>query len=240
MTSNAPSQGPSPLKSSAPYKRSFRNYLLDSKFQLKYTSFLVLIAVLISGVLGAFLYRTSREVVAESEKVVDESRKVSDVVRMTIREDPVYGSNAELAGSFNAASVDSDKVMLAHQDSLVHQQQVMLWALVGALALLVVLIGMLGIYFTHKVAGPIFKMKKLLRQVADGKLSFRGRLRRGDELQDFFDEFAHMVESLRARQQGEVDQLSAAMDLARAAGASPVSIEKVATVRDEMQRALQD
>ena len=39
----------------------------------------------------------------------------------------------------------------------------MLYALVGGLTVLVVLIGLLGIYFTHKVAGPIYKMKMLLK-----------------------------------------------------------------------------
>ena len=45
------------------YKRSARNYLLDSRFQLKYSGFLVLVAVVISGVMGAVLYETTQAVV---------------------------------------------------------------------------------------------------------------------------------------------------------------------------------
>jgi geranylgeranyl reductase len=54
-----------------------------------------------------------------------------------------------------------------------------------------------GIVFTHKVAGPIFKMKRLLRQVGAGKLVLRERLRKGDELQHFFEVFEEMVAELR-------------------------------------------
>ena len=58
---------------------------------------------------------------------------------------------------------------------------------------MVVLIGLLGIYFTHKVAGPVYKMKRLLKQVGQGNLRVEARLRKGDELQDFFDTFTQMV-----------------------------------------------
>ena len=105
--------------------------------------------------------------------------------------------------------------------------------------LLVVLIALLGIYFTHKVVGPIYKMKMLLRQVGDGKLNFQGKLRKGDELQDFFEVFAAMVEKLKARQTSEVEELEAAMKEAQATGASDAAIAKIAKVRDEMRAALE-
>jgi nitrogen fixation/metabolism regulation signal transduction histidine kinase len=114
----------------------------------------------------------------------------------------------------------------------------MLYVLVSALAVMVFLIGVLGIYFTHKVAGPVYKMKLLLKEVADGKLRVAARLRKGDELQEFFDVFAHMVDSLRQRQVEEVERLDAAIETARKTGASEEAIAKVLVVRDEMKRAL--
>ncbi len=225
--------------SSTPYKRSVKNYLIDSRFQLKYTSFIVLVALVISGIMGGFLYRTSREVVSESQRVVEESKKVSDVVKMTIKDDPIYSQNPELAASFTQASAESDRQIEEQGRVLVRQQATMLYSLVGGLALMVVLIGLLGIYFTHKVAGPIYKMKMLLRQVGEGKLLFQGSLRKGDELHDFFDAFATMVDKLRARQQEEVNQLDAALRIASGnPAATQESIAKVETVRDAMKRAL--
>jgi nitrogen fixation/metabolism regulation signal transduction histidine kinase len=100
------------------------------------------------------------------------------------------------------------------------------------------LIGVLGIYFTHKVVGPIYKMKLLLKQVGDGKLNFYGKLRKGDELQDFFIVFEAMVEKLKERQRREVAELEAAMDAAKISGASDDAIDKIRVVRDEMKAAL--
>ena len=233
-TSNFPSATTPP-----PYKRSVKNYLIDSRFQLKYTGFIVGVALVISGVMGAFLYTTSRTVISESQRVVEESKKVSDVVKMTIKDDAIYSQNPELAASFAQASAESDRQIEEQGRTLVRQQKTMIYSLVGGLLMMVVLIGLLGIYFTHKVAGPIYKMKMLLRQVGDGKLVFHGSLRKGDELKDFFDAFATMVDKLRARQQKEVDQLDAALRIASGnAGATQESIAKVEVVRDEMKRAL--
>jgi nitrogen fixation/metabolism regulation signal transduction histidine kinase len=250
MSTSAPAAA---AQKGPPYKRSVKNYLIDSRFQLKYTSFIVLIAVVISAVMGGFLLRTTGEVVAESQKVndegqkvVEESKKVSDIVKMNIKDDPSYSDNPELAASFAQASKESDDKIEAQQKSLRDEQQAllrrqdtMLYSLVGGLAAMVLLIGLLGIYFTHKVAGPVYKMKMLLKQVQDGKLRVPpGRLRKGDELQDFFDGFAAMVRELRARQQEEVDELSAAIGAARGAGMSEESLAKISAVRDEMKRAL--
>jgi methyl-accepting chemotaxis protein len=233
------------------HKRSLKNYLLDSRFQLKYTGLIVAVAVLISGVLGSFLYKTSRTVVDEGGKVVDESKKaleeskkVSEVTRMNMKD--LGYDNPELAASFDTEAAAQDKALeeqknaiVRQQNSLVTQQSVMLFTLVGGLTVMVALIGLLGIWFTHKVAGPVYKMKRLLRQVGEGKLHVESRLRKGDELQDFFESFASMVDSLRARQAGEVEQLDGALAHAKSTGASEEALAKIVRVRDDMQRQLQ-
>jgi methyl-accepting chemotaxis protein len=229
MSSNSP-------QTTGRYKRSFRNLLIDSRFQLKYTGLLVTVALVVSVLLGGFLYSTSREVIAESARVVEESKKVSDVVMMSIKDN--YGQDTELASAFTDEATKSDQKLIEQQRQLVRQQQKMLVALVGALAFLVIVIGLCGIWFTHKISGPVYKMKLLLRQVGDGKLVFQGSLRKGDELQDFFEAFSSMVEKLRDRQAKEVAQLDQALRMAGEAGASKESLAKVQLVRDEMKRAI--
>jgi nitrogen fixation/metabolism regulation signal transduction histidine kinase len=205
------------------HKRHVRNYLLDSRFQLKYAGFLVAVAIVISGLVGAVLYTTTRAMVSESSKVVgesrkaaDESRKVSAVSRMNVQDlavdspDLVAEFNKE-ADAYDRAIADHEKAVSAQQESLIHRQRWMIGSLVGALSLMVVLIGLLGIYFTHKVAGPVFKMKRLLAQVGRGNLRVEERLRRGDELKAFFEAFTQMVSGLRAFEKGQLAQIEAAI-----------------------------
>lgn len=205
------------------YKRSFRNYLLDSRFQLKYTGLLVFIALAVSGILGFSLERASARLVAES-------RKVSEVSRMNMEK--LGYDDPELIQSFGSETTEHEKTMEA-------EQKKMMLSLVGGLGVLVIVVGLFGIYFTHKVAGPIFKMKRLLRDVGQGKLNFHGGLRKGDELQDFFEQFSLMVEGLKDRQRREIDLLEQGLSRAKESGADEGALEPIRAVRDEMRRALE-
>lgn len=239
-----------PAAAAPKYKRSIKNYLLDARFQLKWTARIIFVAVGISGVMGVFLYRTSRQVTEQSQKVIaqgdaliSESQKNSDLVKMQIKDQ--YADAPELAATFSKSASELDRQLQEKHRQLEaqaaqtrDQQTTMMLSLVAGLTLLVVLIGLLGIYFTHKVVGPIYKMKLLLRQVGDGKLNFQGKLRKGDELQDFFEVFAAMVEQLKARQAAEVAELDAAIAEAKATGASDAAVAKITHVRDEMRAAL--
>jgi nitrogen fixation/metabolism regulation signal transduction histidine kinase len=212
-----------------------RNYLLDSRFQLKYTGFLVAVAIVISGVTGAVLFETTRSVVVESTALVDESRKVSEVSRMNVRD--LAPDSPDLLTEFNREADAHDKMIADQQSSLIRRQARMLESLVGGLALMVVLIGMLGIYFTHKVAGPVYKMKRLLKQVGEGDLHVESRLRRGDELQDFFDVFTQMVENLRSFEAQQLVDVEAAI-AAFERGSREEAEAALARVRDAMKKTL--
>jgi nitrogen fixation/metabolism regulation signal transduction histidine kinase len=233
------------------YKRSIKNYMLEPKFQLKWTGYLLAVALIVSGLLGAFLLRTSNEVTEQSNQVIsqgnkllDESKKNSELVRMTIKEQ--YADAPELGQSFNKEAdgiekklEEQHKQLEAQAATTKRQQQTMMMSLVGGLSFLVVLIGLVGIFITHKVVGPIYKMKLLLRQVGDGKLNFHGSPRKGDELRDLFEVFSATVEKLKARQAAEVDELTEAMAEAKATGASESALKKIEHVRDEMRAALE-
>src|SRR3984885_2001811 len=213
------------------YKRSMRNYLLDSRFQLKYTGFLVIVVVIISGVMGAVLYETTQAVVGESSALVEESKKVSEVSRMNIRD--LASDSPELLTEFNREADAHDKALGDQQTRLIHRQQLMIESLVGGLALMVVLIGLLGIYFTHKVAGPVFKMKRLLKQVGDGHLHVDARLRKGDELVDFFETFTQMVQGLRQMEMKQLEDVEAAFK-ALEGGTKEETVAALSRVRDAM------
>jgi nitrogen fixation/metabolism regulation signal transduction histidine kinase len=254
-----------PAAGTGRHHRSVKNYLLDSHFQLKYTAYLAAVAVVLSVALGSLLWSVSRDVINESQAtvrqgqetvqrgqdVVQESQKVSAVVRMNIVRDPVYGSNPELAAVFNESAKQQDlrlddqqrkleadaKALRQRSVDLARQQQRMFVGLVAVLSLLVLGIGLVGIVVTHKVAGPIFKMKRLLSHVGDGHLRMREKLRKGDELQHFFGTFELMVESLRQRQQQEIDQLDEAIR-ALEKTVPAADLERLNALRRHMQQAL--
>ena len=219
------------------YKRRVRNYLLDSRFQLKYAGILVGVAIVISGVMGVVLYQTTRAVVTESSALIDESRKVSEVSRMNVKD--LASDSPELMAEFNHEADAHDKAIADEQASLLRRQQAMIVSLVGGLALMVVLIGLLGIYFTHKVSGPVFKMTRLLKQVGEGDLRVHTRLRKGDELKDFFDTFTKMVSGLRDVEGRHLEEIEKAM-AAISRGEDAEASDLLGRTRDSMKHALRD
>lgn len=247
------------------HQRRLRNYLLDSHFQLKYTGYLVGIALLFSVSLGLLIWRTSVAVIAQSHQavqqgeqvvehgrqVVAESQKVSEVVKMNIIKDPVYSDNPALLDAFKADADKQDERLKAQQkeleaqatalraqaSALTEKQHAMLYTLVGALSLLVILIGFAGILVTHKVAGPIFKMKRQISDVGAGRLAIPGKLRKGDELVHFFETFETMVRNLRKRQEVEIEKLDRAITTMEPK-AEPGELEPLYQLRKEMKAAL--
>jgi nitrogen fixation/metabolism regulation signal transduction histidine kinase len=87
------------------------------------------------------------------------------------------------------------------------------------------------------VAGPVYKMSRLLKQVGDGKLSVDGSLRKGDELREFFDTFTSMVGSLRSRERQTLEQVEAA--LASLEGGHDGARAALTSLRDSMKRRLE-
>jgi hypothetical protein len=260
------------------YKRSAKNYLIDTNFQLKYTGFLVAIAIVLSLGLGLLLWQSGSQVIAQSrrtvaegaetvkqgqitiergQEVIRQSKKVSQVVSMYIEKE--YGDNVDLLKTFREEAekdestlneeqrrLEADAVFLTkraqelEQQSadMLAQQQRMFFGLVLALALLVIGIGVAGIVFTHKIAGPIFKMKRLLRGIGEGKLVLRERLRKGDELQHFFETFEQMVENLREKQREEIAQVDTIL-VTLASEGSKEGAELLTKLREEMQDHLE-
>jgi len=243
------------------HQRRLKNYVLDAHFQFKYTGYLVGIALLFSICLGTLLWRTSVAMIAQSNKtveqgaelvkhgqeVVEESRKVSEVVKMNIVKDPIYSDNPALLEAFKGDADKQDERLKSQQSALENQaaglkqqaqdilssQHTMFVTLTTALSLLVVIIGIAGILVTHKVAGPIFKMKRQIRDVGEGHLRIPNKLRKGDELVEFFGAFETMVINLRSRQQGEIDKLDQAIKTLEPK-AEPGELDPLYQLRQEM------
>lgn len=192
-------------RSNHPPKRKLRNFLLDWRFQLKYTGMVVAVTVLVAGVLGSFAYSYSRG----QTDMLTASKLVEQ------------GVDDAAAAEIHAMARDEDRRVLT--------------GIVGGILALALALGFTGIVVTHKVVGPAFKIRRLLREVADGRLKIESRLRKHDELQDVFEAFMQMVDTLREKQERNVTDLDQAIDQARATGVGEDALEPVRRVRDRLR-----
>lgn len=185
-------------------KRKLRNYLLDVGMQLRYTAFIIAVAVLLTGVLGYKVYQATQV--------------SSRIVMMTIQADPAAG--AELRTQFQA----NDRIVL--------------YGMAGFGLVLVLSIAAAGIWLTHKVAGPIHNIATTCGHIRDDQLPpVLRQLRRGDELQSFYAQFAEMYAALRTRTVTDVAILDRAIAAIEAQSARSPELElALAELREKRTR----
>ena len=70
--------------------------------------------------------------------------------------------------------------------------------LLKKLVIIVIFVAILSIFVSHRIAGPVYRFEKSAKIIAEGDLSLRIRLRKGDELQELADAFNQMTESLES------------------------------------------
>lgn len=72
-----------------------------------------------------------------------------------------------------------------------------------------------GVYMSHKVAGPLFRFIMCTKEVANGNLRIQANLRKGDELRELEAAFNDMTERLRfyvREERKRVEEIGAALD----------------------------
>lgn len=201
---------PMPTTGGAPPKRRLRNYLLDARFQLKYTGMVVAVTVLVAAGLGYLAYGYSTG--------------MTEMLTMQ--------RGAE-------AATLSDELQRQFEEEAKEEDLRVLLSIIGGIAVLALSLGLTGILVTHRVVGPAYKLKLLLGHIERGSLKERGGFRKGDELQDVGDAFKRMVVSLRTQREDELAELARAIDKAKAASVDATVIADLEALRDRLERALQ-
>ncbi len=226
MSEGTPAQHPGGAKD-----RKLRNFLLDARFQLKFAAYFVVLSLLVAGVLGVFLVRTTSSLFSQISASVEARKKAAE----TSRELGVCTVNNELAANMDdpelvASLADKSKTIdaafeaerRAAQEASVEvqrQQQYTLYALLGVLAGFIFLVAAMAIVITHRIVGPLFRIKRMAREVGSGMVRPPTYgLRPSDELQDVFAVFAEMVTQLRERTE---------VDLAAVKAGDPESLRKL-------------
>jgi len=94
-------------------------------------------------------------------------------------------------------ALDPDTATLGQEIAREDFKDLLIPAVIGVL--LAAALAIWGIVYTHRLAGPVVYMGKILEEVRQGRYPRVRPLRHGDELQEFFSRFQAAVESLATR-----------------------------------------
>jgi HAMP domain-containing protein len=161
-----------------------RIYVVDRRFQLKYTGLLILFG---GAIMAAFGYAVWREVVINSELL--EGKRIEQGL---------------LAGKAGAVPTMAD-----FQEALNAADHRMLAIILLASLAVAVTLGLLGILITHRIAGPVLVLSRYAEALAQGTYPPMRALRKNDELQEYFELFRRAVDRLKDKEVAELSELEA-------------------------------
>ena len=235
----------------AHHQRRKQSYLLDPKFQLKWTGYLVLVVLLVMTGLGIVIARTAghaadsaRVAVEQAQKASEESKANSILARRSVQlaapDNPILGQLMDDSLDEVDKKVEDNLAEVQRRRNEVEAGRRNIQLLLGGsgVALLLLLLAM-GIVITHRIVGPVHKMKRLLRRVSTGRLVIEERLRKGDELEDLFDTFLQMTYSLRAMQKARLATLDGTLRRAESNGTPADVVEGLRALRAQMVLGLE-
>lgn len=231
--------------------RRKRSLLLDPRFQLKWTGYLVGVVLVVMAGLGVLIGRTAERAsdsaalaVKEAEAAFEQSRANSILTRRTVQmaagDSPAFAAVMdEELGKYDAQlGKDLDGVR-ARQQEIARDRRETRALIIGAGGVLLLLLLLMGVFITHRIVGPVHKMKRLLRRLSTGRLVVDERLRKGDELEDLFDTFLQTAYSLRAMQRARIATLDDTLARAQATGASEEVVDGLRVLRAQMVLGLE-
>ncbi|MBT8450517.1 MAG: hypothetical protein KJO40_00990 [Deltaproteobacteria bacterium] len=189
-------------------QRKIRNYLLDRRFQLKYTGMVLLVTVSVASGLGFMAYRFSQR---QTEALTAQVAAQPDL-------------DAQTANDLEEFAKQEDRKI---RNAII----------VGVLILTLVL-GLTGIMVTHRVVGPTYRMRRLFAHVSKGRLEINTGIRKGDELQELYRSFAQMVESLRDQRSEEIEELEQTLIKMEAAGVQSAYVTELRAVIDRIRKTV--
>lgn len=150
-----------------------KRYLINKHIQLSFLCIFMAIILPISLVLGFMLYSVHTDL---------------NNTLFLITKTSTDSANKEAALSLKTL-----------QEQIVRDRHTSLFTLLVLILLYCLVIFVWGVYLTHRIAGPVYRITQGLRQAAEGNLKQRLILRKHDWLKETADAFNALMEYLEKK-----------------------------------------
>lgn len=230
-------------------RRKLRNLLLDKSLQLRLVGAFLLGLLAISVLLGAFLLRMSNELLQQTNAILQSrlttaqlNRDISmTTVASRISEpnlvdwDTAEAVRLKIEGQYEAEVAASQREHAA----FLQKRNAIHWAVGLALLAFTLLSIVAGLFVTHRLAGPVYRVGRILADVRAGKLLVPTYgLRRGDQLKELFKDTSETIALLRQREEQEIAALQEALEVGAREGLSPAARAQLIALQDAKRARL--
>lgn len=175
----------------AAYKR--RNYLINKPFQLKYTVAIVAMLLIVMLVSGFGLYMGMWGSIIENFSKFKVSQNLETARRITGYEAVRYNR-----GDYRLDRIFREAELLSGQEQYMLKEALrsVNKSLIPKIIILAALIFLAGIFVSHKIAGPMYRIERSAESIHQGDLRVNFKIRKGDEMKGAANALEAMVKSL--------------------------------------------
>ena len=180
------------------------HYLINKKFQLKYTLAIVGILAAVMLATGVGLYIGMWSSIIENFSQFKVSENLENANRLAGYEEARYRK-----GDFRLEKIFREAELLSarEKETLHNALNSVNKSLLPKIAVLIVVIFLAGILISHRIAGPMYRFEKSAEAIRDGDLSVNFNIRKTDEMHEMAVTLEEMAESLR-KDMGEIKKLA--------------------------------
>jgi methyl-accepting chemotaxis protein len=173
------------------YKR--KNYLIKKSFQIRYTLSIVAMLLIVMFASGAGLYLGMWGSIIENFSQFKVSQELENAKRIADYEEARYRK-----GDYRLEKIFREAELLSEEEKATLKKALssVNGSLIPKLLILAILIFIGGIFVSHKIAGPIYRIERSAQAISAGDLRVNFKIRKQDELKEAASALEAMVGSL--------------------------------------------
>ena len=185
-----------------------KQYIIDKGFQLRHTFSIIGIVSVITAVI---LIAITASVVYNNNKLTENNTKITNIYEI---ENSIFVSLSSLPESvkdpvLRKALIQNTKNhdrnmetlnrIIAFNTTIIRYNKILLVAILAIILAESIALYVILIRKTHRISGPIYVISNFMKDIIAGRDPKLRPLRKGDELQEFYDLFQKMVKAIRSR-----------------------------------------
>jgi len=156
------------------------HFFIDRNFQGRYMLTLLIPMLILLVFMLLTLYFASQSIISTTVRIIKQDIESKIVLELQDQVEP----SAERYGVLVNGIKDYIRSFSSNKEFRSSLLNSLMWVFGVGMLLVIVQIVLLTIFFSHKVAGPVYRFEKVCHNMIEGNYTDSIRLRKGDEMQN--------------------------------------------------------
>jgi nitrogen fixation/metabolism regulation signal transduction histidine kinase len=157
-----------------------KHYFIDRKFQGRYMLTFFVPMIIMLGFMLFTLYFATITVIDATNRIVRQDIETTITLQMQDQLEPSIDRYRAVVDDISSYIKSFSQNKKVKQKMLV----TLLWVFGAGLFIVIIQIVFMTIFFSHKIAGPVYRFECVCHNLIEGKYTDQIKLRKGDELQN--------------------------------------------------------